>query len=231
MTSSCPLGPECSPSLNCGPAWASLRNREGGKPAALRGTVFAQGPYLPTIPRFGDGPRHLPNQGQRPEASHFLLAGSQVVFLLASLPLLAGFSEPDPQIRRWWGGVGWLLPGEQEERVVPRLLYLNCRPGRGHLSEALGCLRKSPAGLRFLAHYPFPLQCQPPAWPREQNLGAGQQPGPALCSAPGQEGRAGQRLSRKIKSCWFGHTAPQTQTFLLGVLFPHRLLLPALGSC
>lgn len=98
-------------------ARALLRNGEGGEPAAIRAILFAQGPYLPTIRCFGDSPSRLPNQGQGPEASHFLLAGSQVFFRLASPPLLVGFSEPDSQIRSLGRGV-WLLPGEQEERIV-----------------------------------------------------------------------------------------------------------------
>lgn len=37
-----------------------------------------------------------------------------------------------------------------------RLYLTNCRPGQGPLSKALGYLRKSPAGLGSLTHYPFP---------------------------------------------------------------------------
>lgn len=107
--------------------WASLGLTQGGEGGQAccclrRHGLFSGSFLLPTRPSCGDGPGHLPNKGQRLEVSpaSFLPARPEVLYLLASLPpwaLVAGFSEPDPQIRRRW--VVWLLSGEQEEEMFP----------------------------------------------------------------------------------------------------------------
>lgn len=68
----------------------------------------------------------------------------------SAFPGLHGwFSEPHPQIRTSW--VVWLLPGEQEEEMVPPTLVLKLYArGKAPLGEHWG-LRKSPAGPRCRA--------------------------------------------------------------------------------
>lgn len=120
--------PMSSPKLYPGPDWVSLRNKEGGQACCHQERCLFSGSFpLLTTPCFGDGPEHLSNQGERPEVSppFVLFVKPEVLFLRTSMPLLAliaGFSWPTPQIRRWW--VVWLPPGEQKEGIVSSPLIL-----------------------------------------------------------------------------------------------------------
>lgn len=121
----------------------------------------------------------------------FLLAWPKVLFLLASLPLLAlvaGFSGPDLQMRRC--GVVCCCQGNRKKERALHVLYLaGCKPRRGLPVQGIG----ASSGRALLAQ----VLCPPApslAWPSSslapgaEFVGRGAAARPCSHSAPGQEG-------------------------------------------